>query len=238
MDHSETALITGSSRGIGKAAATLLAQHGFGVVIVGRDPTRVDATVAQLVEAGHDVTGFACDVSEAASVARLGSLVAAAGPIDVLVNAAGVMSERMSKTLRTTPEEWRRVLDINLLGAVHMIGQFGPAMADRRRGRVINVSACMGRFTEPGLSGGLAPYRVSKTALNALTRNLASETGFGRRGILVDAMCPGHCRTDMGGPAAPRSAEEGADTIAWLASRSPEGAQTGLMWEDRQPIPW
>jgi NAD(P)-dependent dehydrogenase (short-subunit alcohol dehydrogenase family) len=111
-------------------------------------------------------------------------------------------------------------------------------MYERRDGRFINVSACMGRFSSPGLSGGLAPYRVSKSALNALTLNFAAETGFGRRGILVDAMCPAHCRTDMGGADAPRSAEEGADTIVWLATRPAEGAETGRLWEDRQPISW
>ncbi len=238
MDRSEIALVTGGSRGIGKAAAAALAERGFWVVIVGRHRERVEEAVAELVAPGREVVGHACDVGDAASVARLGSDIADLGPIDVLVNAAGVMSERMSKTLRTTPDEWRRVLDVNLLGPVHTIGRFVPEMVDRRRGRVINVSACVGRFTGPGLAGGLAPYRVSKTALNGLTRNLAAETGFGRRGLLVDAMCPAHCRTDMGGPDAPRSAEEGADTIVWLATRSRDGAETGLLWEDRQPIPW
>lgn len=95
-----------------------------------------------------------------------------------------------------------------------------------------------GRFSGPGLAGGLAPYRVSKAGLNALTRNLAAETGFGRRGLLVDAICPGHCRTQMGGPDAPRSADQGADTILWLATRTKEGARTGLLWEDRQPVDW
>ena len=90
---------------------------------------------------------------------------------------------------------------------------------------------------------GLAPYRVSKAALNALVKNLAAETMQGRRGVLVDAMCPAHCRTDMGGPNAPRSAEEGADTIVWLATReTPAGSAeqfvTGALWEDRQVIPW
>ncbi len=238
MDREQIALVTGGSRGIGRAAATALAERGFGVIIVGRNRERVDVAAAELVSAGLEVEGHACDVGDAAAVERLASDVAATGPIDVLVNAAGVMSERMSKTLRTTPAEWRRVLDVNLLGPVHMISRFVPVMADRRSGRVINVSACMGRFTGPGLAGGLAPYRVSKTAVNALTRNLAAETGYGRRGILVDAMCPAHCRTDMGGPDAPRSAEEGADTIVWLATRPPEGAETGVLWEDRRPIPW
>lgn len=134
-------------------------------------------------------------------------------------------------------------MGINLDGAFYPTAQFVPGMVDRRRGRVIAVSACLGRFTGPGTNGGLAPYRVSKAALNAMVKNLAAEMMHGRRGVLVDAMCPNHCRTDMGGPDAPRSADEGAETIEWLARRSAldeTGAPvpTGLLWEDHQVVPW
>ena len=99
-------------------------------------------------------------------------------------------------------------------------------MVERRWGRVVNVSACLGRMSGPGTAGGLAPYRVSKAALNALTKNLSAELGDGRRGVLVDATCPGHCRTDMGGPDAARAAPaEGAATAVWLACR--DGGPTG-----------
>ncbi|MCZ3389159.1 MAG: SDR family NAD(P)-dependent oxidoreductase [Actinomycetia bacterium] len=238
MDGSGIAIVTGGSRGIGRAAAVGLAEQGFTVAIVGQDASRVASAVEEMVGAGHDVIGQVCDVTDPPDVALLGAEIAAVGPVELVVNSAGVMSDRMAKTLRASPEEWRRVIDVNLFGAIHLIGQFGPAMVERRRGRVVNVSACLGRFTGPGLAGGLAPYRVSKAALNALTLNFAAETGFGRRGVLVDAMCPAHCRTDMGGPDAPRSAEQGADTIVWLATRDAVGAQTGRLWEDRQPIPW
>jgi NAD(P)-dependent dehydrogenase (short-subunit alcohol dehydrogenase family) len=163
--------------------------------------------------------------------------------VDVLVLSAGVMSSRMSKTLRTDAAQWREVLGINLDGAFHAISAFAPGMVERRQGRIIAVSACLGRFSGPGTSGGLAPYRVSKAALNALIKNLAAEMMHGKRGVLVDAMCPNHCRTDMGGPDAPRSADEGADTITWLATRAAVEADgtpvpTGLLWEDRQIVPW
>ena len=116
----------------------------------------------------------------------------------------------------------------------------GDGMVERRDGRIINVSACLGRFTGPGLAGGLAPYRVSKSALNAYTRNLAAELGFGRRGVFADVVCPGHCRTDLGGASAPRSPEQGADTVLWLAGRTvdPGPDSTGLLWEDRAVVPW
>jgi NAD(P)-dependent dehydrogenase (short-subunit alcohol dehydrogenase family) len=113
-------------------------------------------------------------------------------------------------------------------------------MAEARTGRVIVYSACLGRMSGPGTHGGLAPYRISKAGVNALVKNLSYETGLGARGFLVDAICPGHCRTDMGGEDAPRSAQEGAETAIWLALREFdfEKDKTGLLWEDRQIVEW
>lgn len=239
----QVALVTGGSRGIGFAAARELGNLGATVILVGRQPDRVQTAADKLVAEGIDAVGVVCDVGDPDQVAQM---VAGLGPlaaVDICVCAAGVMSERMSKTLRTTPAEWRRVMQTNLDGAFFVINALGPGMVERGRGRIITVSACLGRFTGPGTAGGLAPYRVSKAALNALTKNLAAEVQNGKRGVFVDAMCPNHCRTDMGGPDAPRSAAEGADTIVWLATRpthEPDGAvvQTGVLWEDRTVVPW
>jgi NAD(P)-dependent dehydrogenase (short-subunit alcohol dehydrogenase family) len=157
----------------------------------------------------------------------------------ILVNSAGVMSERTAKTLRTSIEEWDRVLRINLNGVFNAIRVFAPVMVEQRIGRIISVTACLGRMSGPGTNGGLAPYRISKAGVNALTKNFAAETGNGKRGVFVDAMCPAHCQTDMGGPDAPRTAEQGAETILWLAARQiDENTQTGLLWEDRAVVPW
>ena len=231
------ALITGGSRGIGFAAARELGARGATVVLVGQDAERAAQAAQTLQGEQIDAVGFGCDVGDPAAVDRLMASLGSLAAVDICVLSAGVMAERMSKTVRTDPDEWRRVLGTNLDGAFYVIRAVVPGMVDRRNGRVITVSACLGRFTGPGLLGGLAPYRVSKAALNALTRNLAAELQFGRRGVLVDAMCPNHCRTDMGGPDAPRSAEEGAQTIVWLATR-PESSETGLLWEDREVVPW
>jgi NAD(P)-dependent dehydrogenase (short-subunit alcohol dehydrogenase family) len=162
------------------------------------------------------------------------------GVPDLLILAHGVMSEKMSKTLRTTTDEWRRVMAINLDSTFVIVNAVVPAMAERRSGRVIVYSACLGRMSGPGNAGGLAPYRISKAGVNALVRNLAHETGLGSRGVLVDAVCPNHTRTDMGGPDAPRSVEEGAETALWLATRpfTPGVDLTGVLWEDHQEIPW
>jgi NAD(P)-dependent dehydrogenase (short-subunit alcohol dehydrogenase family) len=170
---------------------------------------------------------------------------AATATPSALVIAHGVMSEKMSKTLRTTDSEWRRVLAINLDSVFMIVNELVPAMADARNGRVVIFSACLGRMSGPGNAGGLAPYRISKAGVNALVRNLAHETGLGARGLLVDAICPNHSRTDMGGPDAPRSAEEGAETALWLLDRTFDSQSeneiertTGVLWEDRQVVPW
>ena len=214
-------LITGGSRGIGFSAAKALGNLGATVLIVGVSPDNLARAVAQLVSLGIDADGICIDVANGDAVAeKIGNHALAAGA-DILINSAGVMSEKMAKTLRTSQDEWRRV------------------MSARKNGRIINVSACLGRFTGPGLAGGLAPYRISKAGVNALTKNLAAELGSGTRGVLVDAMCPNHTQTDMGGPLAPRTPDEAADTICWLATRTHDAdTQTGLLWEDRKIVPW
>ncbi len=235
----QVVVITGGSRGIGYAAGLQMAKLGATVVLIGRTESSARTAAQSLIDLGFDALGLGVDVSDAMHVGQVISEHPLARNADILVNSAGVMSDKMAKTLRTAPEEWHRVMSINLDGTFNLISAIAPQMAERRSGRIINVSACLGRFTGPGLAGGLAPYRISKAAVNALTKNLAAELGNGTRGVLVDAMCPNHTRTDMGGPDAPRSPEEAADTIVWLATRehTPE-TQTGLLWEDRQIVPW
>jgi len=232
----KVALVTGGSRGIGLAAARGLAQLGATVVLVGRTTESAERAAAVLLNDGLDAVPIGCDVSNPDDVARMAQDLGPLAAVEVLVCAAGVMSSPASRTVRSNPAEWSQVMATNLDGVFHAVHAFVPGMIERRSGRVITVSACLGRFTGPGTAGGLAPYRISKAAVNALTKNLAAEVTS--RGVLADAMCPGHCRTDMGGANAPRSAEEGADTIVWLATREVEGAQTGLLWEDRLVVPW
>jgi len=233
------ALVTGGSRGIGLASARGMARLGATVVLVGREAGRAETAAAKLVAEGLDAVGRSCDVSHAPAVRRLRESLGRLAEVDVLVCAAGVMSARTSKTLRTDPDEWRRVLGTNLDGVHYVVAELAPGMVERRDGRIVIVSACMGRMSGPGTSGGFAPYRVSKAALNAYAKNLAAEVGGGRRGVLVDAVCPAHCRTDMGGPDAPRSAEQGAATAVWLAARAGgDGVTTGMLWEDREPVDW
>ena len=229
------AFVSGGSRGLGKEVARALKGAGMRVVTISKDQDRAAATSVELgIE--YEIADLQ-NQSEARDIAE--KMLTKYGTPQVVVLAHGVMSEKMAKTLRTTDEEWNRVLNINLNSTFSLVNTFGAKMAEVRDGRIIIFSACLGRMSGPGNAGGLAPYRISKAGVNAMVRNLAHETGHGSRGFLIDAICPNHSRTDMGGPDAPRSAEEGAETAIWLATREfKEGDVTGVFWEDREIIPW
>jgi NAD(P)-dependent dehydrogenase (short-subunit alcohol dehydrogenase family) len=234
--------VTGASRGLGFENAKGLAALGYDIVMVAKDQSRL--SMAQQSLQRHNPDGhfstYAVDLEDlTATRATVAQIATEHSAPDVLILAHGVMSEKMSKTLRTTDEEWRRVMAINLDSVFILVNGLVPSMAEARKGRVIIYSACLGRMSGPGNAGGLAPYRISKAGVNALVRNLAHETGLGARGLLVDAVCPNHSQTDMGGPDAPRTAEEGAACALWLATREfNAGDTTGVLWEDNQIVEW
>jgi len=243
------AIISGGSRGLGYETARGLAAAGFDLALIAKDLQRLDSARESLLsefattQSGLAISTHAVDLEDQVATRDMATQITTtlATP-KVLVLAHGVMSEKMSKTLRTTDAEWNRVVNINLNSVFILVNAIAPAMAEARDGRVVIYSACLGRMSGPGNAGGLAPYRISKAGVNALVRNLAHETGMGARGMYVDAICPNHSRTDMGGPDAPRSAAEGAETAIWLATadiaqRGNENV-TGVLWEDRQVIPW
>ena len=228
--------VTGGSRGLGFATAKALKQQGHQIVLFAKDKEKLSAAASEL-DSAFELVDLA-DIDQTRKVFQ--SAVAKYGVPDVLMLAHGVMSDRLSKTLKTTDEEWNRVMTINLDSVFTIVNEVGAKMAEARKGRIIIYSACLGRMSGPGNAGGLAPYRISKAGVNALVRNLAHESGHGARGLWVDAICPNHSRTDMGGENAPRSADEGAATAVWLATREliPGTTQTGLLWEDNEVVPW
>ena len=236
------AIITGASRGLGFENAKGLAALGYDLVMVAKDQGRLSLAQQSIKDLFPDrqISTYAVDLEDLTATRAATTKIAAENSApDVLILAHGVMSEKMSKTLRTTDEEWRRVMAINLDSVFILVNGLVPSMADARKGRVIIYSACLGRMSGPGNAGGLAPYRISKAGVNAMVRNLAHETGLGARGLLVDAVCPNHSHTDMGGPDAPRTAAEGAACALWLATREfNAGDTTGVLWEDNQIVEW
>jgi NAD(P)-dependent dehydrogenase (short-subunit alcohol dehydrogenase family) len=214
---------------------------GHDVVLVAREKERLVAVAAEL---GCQYRAVDLEDLEAARD-TFDEILTSFGTPEIVILAHGVMSAKMSKTLKTDSAEWRRVMAINLDSVFCALNVLAAPMAEARAGRVVIFSACLGRMSGPGNAGGLAPYRVSKAGVNALVRNLAHETGLGARGFLVDAVCPNHSRTDMGGPDAPLSAEEGARTAIWLATRafdvngvSDQEKLTGVLWEEMKVVPW
>ena len=241
ITHMPRAIITGGSRGLGFECARALQQLGYDVVLVAKDHDRLAQAASEL-----NCDFRAVDLEDIDAAKRcFDEIVASFDVPEILILAHGVMSARMSKTLKTDIAEWRRVMAVNLDSVFCALNTLATPMAAARNGRVIIFSACLGRMSGPGNTGGLAPYRVSKAGVNALVRNLAHETGLGSRGLLVDAVCPNHSRTDMGGPDAPLSAEQGARTAVWLATRpfdvnaeSDQEKLTGVLWEEMKVIPW
>lgn len=229
------AFVTGASRGLGREVARELVAKGHQVIGIAKDSQNAQSAATEL-----GIPFELVDLQDIATTRQMAQqLLNKYGVPEVLVLAHGVMSEKMAKTLRTNDAEWSRVMDINLNSVFTLVNAIGAPMAEARNGRVIIFSACLGRMSGPGNAGGLAPYRISKAGVNALVRNLAHETGHGARGFLVDAICPNHSRTDMGGPDAPRSAQEGAATAVWLAVREfNQGDLTGVLWEDQEVVPW
>ena len=249
MSSNQLAVVTGGSRGLGFETAKALRALNFDLVLIGKDAVRLQTAQSELEKISSPdstLTSYICDLENSSDISSLIEKISNNHKTpDVLMLAHGVMSAKMSKTLKTDLAEWRRVMSINLDSNFQLINSLAPAMVEARKGRVIIFSACLGRMSGPGNAGGLAPYRISKAGVNALVRNLAHETGLGSRGFLIDAICPNHSRTDMGGPDAPLSAEEGARTAIWLATRpfNPLGETdqektTGVLWEENQVIPW
>ena len=224
------ALVTGGNRGIGFEACRQLARAGLRVVLTARDPVRGEEAAEALRDEGLDVSFEELDVADGVSVEACARRLSDAGTdIDVLVNNAGVYPTQ--GVFQVDEETFERALEINTLGPFRTCRAFVPAMARRGYGRVVNVSSGGGSFGE-----GIGPvaYGASKAALNALTVKVAEAV---RGDVKANAMCPGWVRTDMGGVGAPRSPEQAADTLVWLATLPPGGPNGGF-FRDRRPIPW
>lgn len=236
MPARKIAIVTGANRGLGFEIARQLAAADTFVVLGARSEPKCAMAVDDLRRQGAtNIAAYPLDVNDTKSVRRFVEQVAKRhGVPGILVNNAGVFPEESdAKVVDVATSLWRQTFETNLFGAVRMCREVVPLMRKPRYGRIVNISSGLGQLHQMG--DGSPAYRVSKAALNALTRTLAAEVAGS--GILVNSMSPGWVRTDMGGKDAPRSVEEGADTAVWLCLL-PSNGPTGQFFRDRQPIPW
>ena len=224
------ALITGSNRGIGFETAKQLGRRGLHVVIAARD----DASGRKAGDEIANAKFLALDVSSSESIRTAAAEFAAiADRLNVLVNNAGVYPDEGQSILTIARDRIADTFHTNTLGPLEVTQAFLPYLRRAEAARVINVSSGYGQLD--GLSPGVPSYCLSKVALNGLTIMLAKALEADH--IAVNSMCPGWVRTDMGGPNATRSLEEGADTIVWLADEAPHSL-TGKFFRSREEIPW
>jgi NAD(P)-dependent dehydrogenase (short-subunit alcohol dehydrogenase family) len=215
--------VTGANRGIGLEVARQLAGDGFSVVLGSRDLDRGRDAAQGIGEARQ------LDVADADSVA---AFAASLDRLDVLVNNAAGFYDTWESGVEADLATVREAFETNVIGAWRVTQACLPLLRESDHARIVNVSSGAGALTDMG--GGSPAYRVSKTALNALTRILGSE--LRRDGILVNSVCPGWVATDMGGPGG-RPVEEGAASVMW-AVRLPEGGPTGGFFRDGRQLDW
>lgn len=235
-----TALVTGANRGIGFAIARRLAELGVSVLAGVRDEAKADVARAEFRKLVGDITPVVLDVTDTARMpAVLAEIEKHHASIDILINNAAILIDGPggfdASLLDMTDETLRKTWETNVLAPAALTRALLPGMIARRYGRIVNMSSQAGQLA--GMGAGFPAYRMSKTALNALTRISAAEAESTNADIKVNACSPGWVRTGMGGPEAPRTPEQGAETAVWLAML-PANGPTGGFYQDKTAIAW
>jgi NAD(P)-dependent dehydrogenase (short-subunit alcohol dehydrogenase family) len=236
------ALVTGANRGIGFEIARQLAGKGLTVILGARDDKKGANAQKQLVAEGLDVHFTSIDVADTTSImAAVGRINDSFGRLDVLVNNAGIMIDAETGILELPMTLLENTLKTNAFGPLLLSQGCVPIMRKHQYGRIVNISSTLGALTDivnpdSHYTEFQTPaYRLSKSVLNGITALLAKE--LRAENILVNAVCPGWVRTDLGGPRAPLSPEQAAETPVWLATL-PDSGPTGGFFREQQPIPW
>lgn len=232
------AIVTGANRGIGFETCRQLAKREIRVILTSRDQAKGKAAAEKLQAERLDVSYYPVDVADSESIKRLAQFIKSEfGRLDILVNNAGVSLDSTANPdgsiLNLKISTLHKTLETNTFGPLLLCQALIPLMTEHNYGRVVNVSSGAGQLSD--MNTGYPSYRISKTALNAVTRIFGNE--LKGTNILVNSACPGWVKTDMGGSNAPRTLEQGADTILWLATLPDDGPTSGF-FRDRKPIPW
>lgn len=229
----KTVLVTGASSGIGRAVARQLASRGCHVLVAAIDVAGGRAATEEILKNGGTATFLEIDIANEASVEKTArDFDKSVDHLDVLVNNAAIMVPGDHQILRVRDDMLRTLFETNALGALRVTRAFLPMLSKSGEPRIINVSSDGAQFERKRM-GWSPAYCISKTALNGVTVQLAHALPK----FAVNSVSPGWVKTRLGGPMAPRSVEEGADGIVWLALDAPQSL-TGKFVKDRQEIPW
>ena len=237
----KVAIVTGANRGLGFETSRQLASQGVHVILTCRDERKGMQALTRLQDQGLNVSYRPLDVTSESSITSLRQYIESEFKgLDILVNNAGIFIDREEHagdsdvTAFDVPlDKVRATMETNVYGPFRLCQLMIPLMKKRGSGRIVNVSSGMGQLTE--MNAGYPAYRISKTALNAVTRIFSEE--LKGTDILVNSVCPGWVRTDMGGPHAELTPEEGAETIVWL-SLMHRGGPSGGFFRNKEPIEW
>lgn len=232
--HQRVAVVTGGAGGIGLEICRLLATAGMRVVLTARRQEQAERAVAQ-IEATSDqlLVPAALEVTDSASLRTfMDWLDRTLGRVDVLINNAGIAPQG-HRFMEMTDAELDLAMQTHFYAPLRLIRAVLPHMQAQGYGRIVNVSSSLGQLAQMGARW--PAYRLSKAALNALTAVVAADVAGSN--ILVNAVCPGWCRTPLGGPNAPRTAVEGAADIVWLATL-PDDGPSGGFFRDRLQQAW
>ncbi|MGE5375132.1 MAG: SDR family oxidoreductase [Bacteroidota bacterium] len=234
-----TAIVTGVNRGVGRGVAKQLALLECRTILTSRDAIKGQLTTNELkkeigAELAGDLVFHQLDVTDTDSIKRLYNFITDKyEAADILINNAAVLLDQFGRIIRTPLDIYRTTMATNVFGPLLLCQTFIPMMLKRNYGRIVNVSSGAGQIEN--MVDDMPAYRLSKIALNGLTLMLADSVKG--TNVLINAGCPGWVRTEMGSPDAPRSIEEGAEGIVWLATL-PDGGPHGGFFRDGQLIPW
>jgi NAD(P)-dependent dehydrogenase (short-subunit alcohol dehydrogenase family) len=230
----KVAVVTGGNRGIGLEVCRQLAKLNYIVILTCRSEKKGIEATREFSKDEATVRHFTMDVTKPRQILELKDFLEKEyGRCDVLVNNAGIFLDKEGSFFNAELATIRETMETNVYGPVLLCQTLVPLMKKNGYGRLVNLSSGLGQLSEMG--AGFTGYRFSKTAINVITRMVASE--LSGTNILINSMCPGWTKTDMGGPGATRSVEEGADTAVWLATL-PDGGPTGKFFRDRKEIAW
>jgi len=234
MKKEKFVIVTGATRGLGLGCVVALLKQGHRVLATGRSPQAIRNAIPS--ELHEKLLVEVLDMASPASLDAFQTKLATLTPsVDVLINNAGIfVDDQAAKApLSTSLEDLERTLRTNLMGPYRLCQIALPHLKRSGEGRIVNVSSGLGQLSEMG--GGTPAYRISKTALNGLTALLAAELKSDK--ILVNSVCPGWVRTDMGGASAPRDLAQGVASILW-AAEIPASGPTGGFLRDGKALPW